>query len=187
VTPNSGIETSELGREQQSIRNPNRPDPVPSFSAAPPEVKRNTEITVPTERSTSVNRTLAAEARARIDSKFEQYKNKIAVHSGTAEQHRERLDRSRAFLISLLDLGYAPSLVDSWCDDLLDDDVANGMPMDLVDRYWGSPVATQEFVEYDVPYELCTYLTAQGDYRQVTYHNKIVSQPISDATNFQNR
>jgi hypothetical protein len=101
-----------------------------------------------------------------------------------AEQHRDRLDRSRAFLVNLLDVGYAPSLVDSWCDDLLDDEVADGMPMDLVDLYWGPPVSTQDFVEYYVPYELCTYETAQGDYRQVTYSNRIVSQPVSDAANF---
>jgi hypothetical protein len=89
-------------------------------------------------------------------------------------------------LVNLIDLGYAPSLVDSWCDDLLDDEVVDGMPMDLVDLYWGPPVATQEFVEYYTPYELCTYRTAQDDYRQVTYNNRIVSEPSSNAANFRN-
>jgi hypothetical protein len=74
----------------------------------------------------------------------------------------------------------------SWCDDLLDDEVVDGMPMDLIDLYWGPPVATQEFVEYYIPYELCTYRTAQGDYRQVTYNNRIVSEPKSNAANFRN-
>ena len=184
VIANPVTKTGEPGREPLSIRDPNQPDSVRSFTAAPPELKRTSEITVPPERSKSVNAAAASEARARIDSKFEQYKNKIAVHSGMAEQHRDRLDRSRAFLLNLLDSGYAPSLVDSWCDDLFDDEVAAGMPMDLVDLYWGPPVATQEFVEYYVPYELCTYETAQGDYRQVTYSNRIVSQPLSDAANF---
>jgi hypothetical protein len=184
VIANPAPKTAESGRERLAIRDPNQPDSVPSFTAAPPELKRNSEITIPVERSRNVNPAVTSEARARIDSKFEQYKNKIAVHSGMAEQHRDRLDRSRAFLVNLLDVGYAPSLVDSWCDDLLDDEVADGMPMDLVDLYWGPPVSTQDFVEYYVPYELCTYETAQGDYRQVTYSNRIVSQPVSDAANF---
>ncbi|HZC35069.1 MAG TPA: hypothetical protein VE242_05620, partial [Chthoniobacterales bacterium] len=97
---------------------------------------------------------------------------------------RDRLDRSRVFLLNLIDLGYAPSLVDSWCDDLFDDQVVDGMPMDLVDLYWGSPVATQDFVEYYIPYQLCTYRTEQGDYRQVTYQNRIVSEPKPNAANF---
>jgi hypothetical protein len=52
--------------------------------------------------------------------------------------------------------------------------------MDLVDAYWGQPVDTQEFVEYYVPYEVCTYRTADGDYRQVTYKNRVVSRPTSN-------
>jgi hypothetical protein len=54
--------------------------------------------------------------------------------------------------------------------------------MDLVDTYWGQPVATQEIVEYYVPYEVCTYRTADGDYRQVTYKNRVVSRPTSNVT-----
>ena len=56
-------------------------------------------------------------------------------------------------------------MVDNWCDALLNDQIDDGMPMDLVDAYWGQPVDTQEFVEYYVPYEVCTYRTADGDYR----------------------
>jgi hypothetical protein len=187
VMPNPVSKTGEPGRDRLSMKDPNQPSSVTSFTAAPSELRRNPEITLPGERPKSVNPAVVSQAKARIDGKFERYKNRIAVHSGTVEQYRDKLDRSRAFLVNLLDLGYAPSLVDSWCDDLFDDEVTNGMPMDLVDLYWGPPVATQEFVEYYVPYELCTYQTAQGDYRQVTYHNRVVSQPLSDAAHFPNR
>jgi hypothetical protein len=189
VVPNPVGRAGKTGREEPafSMRAPNPPGSIPSFTTTPQEPKRNQQTNVPTNRSTGLNPGLTSEARARIDSKFAQYKNKMMDPPGIAEEHRDRLDRSRAFLVNLLDLGYAPSLVDSWCDDLLDDQVATGMPMDLVDLYWGQPVATQEFVDYYIPYELCTYLTDQGDYRQVTYNNRIVSQPISDAANIRNR
>jgi hypothetical protein len=169
------------------MRGPNRPGSIPAFTGPTQEQKRNAEINVPGKRSTSLNPALASNAGARIDSKFERYRERIAARSGMDERRRDRLDRSRAYLVNLIDLGYAPSLVDSWGDDLLNDEVVDGMPMDLVDSYWGSPVATQDFVEYYTPYELCTYLTAQGDYRQVTYNNRIVSQPSSDAASFGNR
>src|SRR4029077_7045024 len=91
------------------------------------------------------------------------------------------------FLLNLIDLGYAPLIVDSWCGGLLDDKIDAGMPMDLVDTYWGQPVATQEFVEYYVPYEVCTYRTADGDYRQVTYRNRVVSRPTSNVADVRTR
>jgi hypothetical protein len=87
---------------------------------------------------------------------------------------------ARVFLLNLIDLGYAPLMVDNWCDALLNDQIDDGMPMDLVDAYWGQPVETQEFVEYYVPYEVCTYRTADGDYRQVTYKNGVVSRSTSN-------
>jgi hypothetical protein len=118
----------------------------------------------------------ASEARARINEKFQRYENKFASDPRISDDRRERLDRARVFLLNLIDLGYAPLIVDSWCGDLLDDQIDDGMPMDLVDTYWGQPVATQEFVEYYVPYEVCTYRTADGDYRQVTYKNRVASQ-----------
>jgi hypothetical protein len=64
VTPNSVTKTGELGRERStvSIRDPNRTDSIPSFTAFPPELKRDPEITVPTERSTSGDPALAGEA-----------------------------------------------------------------------------------------------------------------------------
>jgi hypothetical protein len=189
VFPDPVSKIGETGRNESalSMRNPNPPSSIPSFVAAPQEPKGKAEINPPTERSKSLDLTAASETRAKINDKFERYKNKIAVESGMAEQRRDRLDRSRGFLVNLIDLGYAPSLVDSWCDDLLDDEVVDGMPMDLVDLYWGPPVATQDFVEYYNPYELCTYRTAQGDYRQVTYSNRIVSEPKANAANFRNR
>jgi hypothetical protein len=60
----------------------------------------------------------------------------------TSDDRRERLNRARVFLLNLIDLGYD----DSWCDDLLDDQIDNGMPIYLVDAYRGQPVDTQESV-----------------------------------------
>jgi len=85
------------------------------------------------------------------------------------------------------DLGYEPQPVDTWCDDLLDDEVDPGMPMDLVDLYWGPPVDTQQFVEYNAPYEISTYRNAEGDYRQVTSKDRIVSQPMYNGADLNNR
>ena len=121
----------------------------------------------------------ASEARARVNEKFQRYENKFASDPLISDDRRERLNRARVFLLNLIDLGYASLIVVSWCDDLLDDQIDDGMPMDLVDAYWGQPVDTQEFVEYYVPYEVCTYRTADGDYRQVTYKNRVVSRPTS--------
>jgi len=61
------------------------------------------------------------------------------------------------------------------------------MPMDLVDLYWGPPVDTQQFVEYNAPYEISTYRNAEGDYRQVTSKDRIVSQPMYNGADLNNR
>ena len=119
----------------------------------------------------------AFEHDARINEKFQQYENKFASNPQVYNDRRERLNRTRAFFFNLIGLGYAPFTVDSWCDDLLDDRVDDGMPVDLVDTYWGQPVDTQEFVEYNVPYELATYRSDDGNYHQVTYRAGVVSTP----------
>jgi hypothetical protein len=124
----------------------------------------------------SPNRT-ASEDDARINEKFQRYENKFASYPQVYNDRREKLNRTRAFLFNLIGLGYAPLTVDSWCDDLLDDRVDDGMPIDLVDTYWGQPVDTQEFVQYYVPYDLYTYRTDDGNYHQVTYKDGVVSTP----------
>jgi hypothetical protein len=123
-----------------------------------------------------------SQARASINEKFQRYENRFASDPRMSDDRRERLNRTRAFFVNLIDFGYAPLTVDSWCDDLLDDQVDDGMPMDLVDTYWGQPVETQQFVEYDVPYELYTYRTDDGNYHQVTYKDRVVSQPTPNVT-----
>ena len=90
------------------------------------------------------------------------------------KERQSRLDRCRAFLVNLIYVGYAPDLVYSWTDDLLNDEVVDGMPTDLVDLYWGAPIYTQDFVEYYVPYENRYYRTPAGDYRQLTFANNVV-------------
>ena len=48
-------------------------------------------------------------------------------------------------------------------------------------RSGGPPIYTQDFVEYYVPYQSRCYRTPAGDYRQVTFADKVVveSQPVS--------
>ena len=123
-----------------------------------------------------------SQARASINDKFQRYENKFASDPRMSDERRERLNRTRVFFVNLIDFGYAPLTVDSWCNDLLDNQVDDGMPMDLVDTYWGQPVETQEFVEYDVPYELYTYRSDDGNYHQVTYKDSVVSQPTPNVT-----
>jgi hypothetical protein len=129
----------------------------------------------------------ASESRARINEKFQQHENKFGSGPRIFGDRRESLNRARVFLLNLIDLGYAPLIVDSWFDDLLNNQIDDGMPMDLVDAYWGQPVDTQEFVEYYLPYEICTYRTADGDYRQVTYKNRVVSRPTSNVADVRTR
>jgi hypothetical protein len=119
----------------------------------------------------------ASENDARINEKFQHYENKYGSYPQMSDDRKRKLDRTRDFFFSLIGLGYAPFTIDSWCDDLLDDRVDDGMPMDLVDTYWGQPIDTQEFVEYNVPYELYTYLSDDGNYHQVTYRDGVVSTP----------
>ncbi len=126
-----------------------------------------------------------SQARASINDKFQRYENKFASDPRMSDDRRERLNRTRVFFVNLIDFGYTPLTVDSWCDDLLDDQVDDGMPVDLVDTYWGQPVDTQEFVEYNVPYELYTYRIDDSDYRQVTYKNGVVSRPTSNGADAQ--
>jgi hypothetical protein len=117
------------------------------------------------------------EAQNRINERFGEYAKRIADNprlSFAEKERQSRLDRCRTFLVNLIYVGYAPDLVYSWTDDLLNDEVVDGMPTDLVDLYWGVPIYTQVFVEYYVPYENRYYRTPAGDYRQVTFANNVV-------------
>jgi hypothetical protein len=137
----------------------------------PPGVKPR--LATPAERS---------QATANINQKFQQAENKMANQlwrtPDSRTDRRNRLEQSRAYFIGLLDWGYPLSLLDTWCDDLLDDQVDVGMPNDLIDSYWGQPVSTQDYEEYYNPYEVCTYLTPDGNYRQVTFQNGVVAQAM---------
>src|SRR4051812_25584893 len=111
--PNPVSQIGETGRRESapSMRNPNPPASI----AAPQEPKRNAEMNLPTERSKSLDVAAASQTRSKINNKFEHHRNQITGEPGMVEQRRDRLDRARGFLVNLIDLGYAPSLVDSWC------------------------------------------------------------------------
>jgi hypothetical protein len=119
-----------------------------------------------------------SETAANINRKFQQAETKERNEPWRSSDRRDRLERSRVFFITLIDAGYPLQLLDTWCDDLLDDQVDAGMPVDLVDSYWGEPVSTQEYVEYYTPYQVCTYQTPDGSFRQVTFQNGVVTQGL---------
>ena len=119
-----------------------------------------------------------SQATANINQKFQHAENKITNRPSDRPDRRNRLEQSRTFFIGLIDGGYPLSLLDTWCDDLLDDQIDAGMPVDLIDSYWGQPVSTQDYEEYYNPYEVCTYLTPDGNYRQVTFQNGVVTQAM---------
>ena len=148
-----------------------------SLSAAQATTKKSIRLPsgVKPQISTATERSQAAE---NINQKFQQAENKMANRPLDRPDRRHRLEQSRAFFIGLIDWGYPLSLLDTWCDDLLDDQIDAGMPIDLVDSYWGEPVSTQDYEEYYNPYEVCTYLTPDGNYRQVTFQNGVVTQAM---------
>jgi hypothetical protein len=180
-SPASQSGTTRRQEVVPQTRDPNPPATARPFGA-PSQAPQRDSAETNAQRSKIGSQHLSAnpaasEARARINEKFQRNENKFASDPRRiSDGRRESLYRTRVFLLNLIDLGYAPPIVDSWCDDLLNDQIDDGMPMDLVDAYWGQPVSTQEFVEYYVPYEVCTYRTADGDYRQVTYKNRVASQ-----------
>jgi hypothetical protein len=140
---------------------------VPKSISPPPGSKP--QAPSPAERSATA---------ANINRKFQQAENKMGARPWGHPDRRNRLEQSRVFFITLIDDGYPLDLLDTWCDALLDDQVDTGMPMDLVDSYWGQPVSTQEYEEYYTPYQVFTYLTPDGNYRQVTFQNGLVAQAM---------
>jgi hypothetical protein len=125
------------------------------------------QVATPAERS---------RAAGNINQKFQQAVNKMASKPWTSPDRRSRLEQSRVYFITLIDWGYPLTLLDTWCDDLLDDQVDVGMPEGLIDSYWGQPVSTQDYEEYYTPCEACTYQTPDGNYRQITFQNGLVAQ-----------
>jgi hypothetical protein len=148
-----------------------------SLSAAQGTAQRS--INLPAGVKPQVTTTAERSQAARnINQKFQQAEGKMATKPWTSPDRRNRLEQSRAYFISLIDSGYPLTLLDTWCDDLLDDQVELGMPEGLIDSYWGQPVSTQDYEEYYNPYEVCTYQTQDGNYRQVTFQNGVVSQAM---------
>jgi hypothetical protein len=174
--PNSMIPQSLMPRGQgttpSSISPRHNPISPPHNPISPPAnpINRpnglNPQTPSPMERSTTA---------ANINHKFQQAENKVGNEPWRSPDRRNRLEQSRAFFIGLIDAGYPLSLLDTWSDDLLDDQVDTGMPIDLIDSYWGQPISSQQYEEYYTPYDVCTYQTPDGNYRQVTFQNGVVA------------
>jgi len=68
----------------------------------------------------------------------------------------------------LIVLGWPAGLCWAWYDDLCWGNIVVGMPLDLVDYYYPTPVSTED-TDYDgEPATVYYYATADGQYKQVT-------------------
>jgi hypothetical protein len=160
------------GTTPSSISPPHNPISPPHNPISPPANPINRPNGLNPQTPSAMERSATA---ANINHKFQQAENKVGNEPGRSLDRRNRLEQSRVFFVGLIDAGYPLSLLDTWCDDLLDDQVDTGMPIDLIDSYWGQPISTQEYEEYYTPYDVCTYQTPNGDYRQVTFQNGVVT------------
>jgi len=88
--------------------------------------------------------------------------------------HRDRLDRSRAYLYGLVDLGTPDYLIDDWTDAMADDEIVAGMPTDLVLDYWGTPLATDPVMLASGPAEVWTYRERPEHTVKVTVSHRAV-------------
>jgi hypothetical protein len=59
------------------------------------------------------------------------------------EESKRRFERCRTALIEFVDLGYSPWLVTGWSYNVFADQIVPGMPLDLVEAYWGDPLYIQ--------------------------------------------
>lgn len=167
----------ERAQQSESLNGANVSVAAQSLSAAQANAHKSISlpsgikpsVTTPEERS---------QAAANINQKFQQAESRMANKTWASPDRRSRLEQARGYFVSLIDWGYPIALLDTWCDDLLDDQVDAGMPVDLIDSYWGQPISTQDYEEYYNPYEVCTYLTPDGNYRQVTFQNGVVAQAM---------
>ena len=149
--PSPASQIGTIRRREAAPQTRDLNPPAADRSAAPQGPQRDS-AEINTERSEIGSQHLSAdpgasEERARVNEKFQRYEDKFASDPLISGDRPERLNRARVFLLNLIDLGYASLIVDNWSDDLLDDQIVDGMPMDLVDAYWGQPVDTQELVE----------------------------------------
>ncbi|MGA8654907.1 MAG: hypothetical protein WB586_02065 [Chthoniobacterales bacterium] len=119
-----------------------------TYKSTPPALTVNTSRGVPT------NPLVVEQFRGIINQSFATRDN--FIRSGDPmklAEGKRRQERSHALLIELIDLGYAPWLVAGWCDDLFADQIVPGMPLDLVEAYWGDPL----YIQTSGPEEILTY------------------------------
>jgi hypothetical protein len=95
-------------------------------------------------------------SHAHIYHRFDQ----LARHGdrfGDFRFRRDRLFRTRDFLIGLVDFGWPLDVVDTWCDSVADDQIVAGMPSELVLDYWGNPSSVDSIGLNGQPAQVWTY------------------------------
>jgi hypothetical protein len=112
---------------------------------------------------------------ARIRRQFDQLA-KRDDKDGDFRFRRERLFRTRDFLIGLVEFGWPVDLVDTWTDAIAMDDILVGMPSDLVLDYWGNPVSIDPVNPSGGQAQIWTYRSRLGNRMKVTIlGNKVTS------------
>lgn len=106
-------------------------------------------------------------SHARINHEFDQLA-RFGDRSGDFRFRRDRLFRTRDFLIGLVDFGWPVDLVDTWSDAVAQDEILVGMPSDLVLDYWGNPLAINAIALAGEPAQIWTYRSLPGGTVKVT-------------------
>jgi hypothetical protein len=110
-------------------------------------------------------------SHSHIDHQFDRLRR-----NGDSHFRRDRLFRTHAFLVDLVDFGWPVDLVDTWSDDIVGDQIAVGMPSDLVLDYWGDPLTVNAVSLPDGPAQIWTYAAATGGRLRVTIEgNRVIS------------
>jgi hypothetical protein len=112
---------------------------------------------------------------ARIHRQFDQFARR-GDRDGDFRFRRDRLFRTRDFLIGLVDSGWPLDLVDTWSDAIAQDEILVGMPSDLVLDYWGNPLSIDEVALAGGPAQIWTYRSIPGGKVKVTIKgNRVTS------------
>jgi hypothetical protein len=119
-----------------------------------PHKSTQSALAVNTSQGVPTNPLVANQFRGIINESFATREDFIkSGDPAKLAERKQRHEQSHTLLIELIDLGYTPSLVAGWCDDLFADQIVPGMPLDLVEAYWGDPL----YIQTSGPEEILTY------------------------------
>jgi hypothetical protein len=124
---------------------------VPAFAPQPaPQVARQTAPTITHEKG----------AQLRLRQRFDALSDRVArdgVATTDVKIRKERIIKTRDFLIGLEEIGWPVDLIDEWSDSLAQDEVVVGMPSDVVLDFWGNPLDIEPIIFAGAPADIWTF------------------------------